>query len=292
MISSCGHDERGQYWGGAAGDQSGTEWYVRPWYRGGWDEVLVHPDAAVREWIARNAERGAANPNVGYDQYQRLTFYNELKKAGWDASKIAVKCEADCSASTAACVIAAGHLANAPKLKSVSPSCVTWNIGAALVAVGFWKLTDAKYLTSDAYLPRGAVVNRSSQHVVINVTDGAHAAETVKWVGGYDSRKEVDELNDSDIKKIKDIVSAATASVPKATWDYGRRGGELDAIHREVTRTDDPTKRGIKLNDHDHIKWIGKAQAETKENVEKLASKVDSLEKKLDWIVEKMGEQS
>lgn len=26
MISNCGHDERGKYSGGKAGDQTGTEW--------------------------------------------------------------------------------------------------------------------------------------------------------------------------------------------------------------------------------------------------------------------------
>lgn len=285
MISSCGHDERNQYHGGAAGDQSGTEWYIRTWYKGGWDEVLIHPDAAVREAIAKNAERGAANPNIGYDQYQRLTFFNALKSAKWDASKIAVKCEADCSSSTAACVIAAGHLAAAPKLRDVSPSLTTWYIGAALKAVGFARLTDAKYLTSDVYLPRGAIINRSNQHVVINITDGARASETVKYIGGYDSKE--DEVNDSDIKK---IVSGVTASVPKATWDYDRKGTELEAVYKESTRTDDPTGRKVKMTDHAHIKWIGKAQTETKEEVEKLTTKVDNLEKKLDWIIEKIGE--
>lgn len=284
MISSCGHDERNQYHGGLAGDQSGTEWYIRSWYKGGWDEVLIHPDAAVREAIARNAERGAANPNIGYDQYQRLTFFNALKAAKWDASKIAVKCEADCSSSTAACVIAAGHLANAPKLRDVSPSLTTWYIGAALKAVGFARLTDAKYLTSDTYLPRGAVINRSNQHVVINITDGAKSSETVKHIGGYDSRKE-DEVNDSDIKK---IVSGVTASVPKATWDYDRKGKEVEAIYAETFSTKDPTGRKKNLTDHDHIKWIAKVQQDTKTEVDALKSQFASIEKKLDWIIGKM----
>lgn len=32
MISNCGHDERGKYSGGKAGDQKGDEWAVIPWY--------------------------------------------------------------------------------------------------------------------------------------------------------------------------------------------------------------------------------------------------------------------
>lgn len=291
MISSCGHDERGQYFNGTAGDQSGTEWYVRPWYRGGWDEVFVHPDKAVREAIAHVSEQGAANPNIGYDQYQRLTFYEQLKRANWDASKIAVPCESDCSASTAACAIAAGHLVGNPKIyQSVSPYAVTWNIGAQLVKAGFVRLTAAKYLTGDAYLPRGAIVNRSNQHVVVNLTDGARAAETVRLCGGYDSRE--DEVRDSDIDK---IVSKISATLPKDTWAYAVGGKQAQTRLKEAsdaaTSTKDPTGRGIKLNDHDHIKYIGKAQTETKEQVEELTAKVDALEKRLDWIISHLDKE-
>ena len=39
MISSCGHDENNKYKGGKAGDQTGTEYYLRTWYKPsyGWD---------------------------------------------------------------------------------------------------------------------------------------------------------------------------------------------------------------------------------------------------------------
>lgn len=36
MISNCGHDERGRYSSGKAGDQTGTEWYIRSWYNHKW----------------------------------------------------------------------------------------------------------------------------------------------------------------------------------------------------------------------------------------------------------------
>ena len=35
-ISNCGHDENGKYTGGAAGDQTGTEYQVRAWYNRPW----------------------------------------------------------------------------------------------------------------------------------------------------------------------------------------------------------------------------------------------------------------
>ena len=43
MISNCGHDERGKYSGGKAGDQTGTEWQVINWYNRPWKCVLRHP---------------------------------------------------------------------------------------------------------------------------------------------------------------------------------------------------------------------------------------------------------
>ena len=39
-ISNCGHDERNRYSGGQAGDQSKTEWYIRPWWNDSWNVVL------------------------------------------------------------------------------------------------------------------------------------------------------------------------------------------------------------------------------------------------------------
>ena len=53
MISNCGHDERGKYSGGKAGDQTGTEWQVINWYNRPWKCVLRHPNAATRKLIAQ-----------------------------------------------------------------------------------------------------------------------------------------------------------------------------------------------------------------------------------------------
>ena len=50
-LSNSGHDERGQYTNGQAGDQGG-EWTICDWYQypwdGGWLCVLRYPDAKVR----------------------------------------------------------------------------------------------------------------------------------------------------------------------------------------------------------------------------------------------------
>lgn len=108
-ISNCGHDERNRYSGGQAGDQSKTEWYIRPWWNDNWNVVLRHPDAKTRNLIADMAIKAAQNNLVGYDQNERLTFWNHLKASNYDPAQITVKCEADCSSGVAAIVKGAGY---------------------------------------------------------------------------------------------------------------------------------------------------------------------------------------
>lgn len=194
MLSSCGHDERGKYSGGQAGDQTGTEYYIRTFYvpSYGWDCVLRHPDIRVGQKIAEIAEKAAKNNRIGYDQGQRLTYYSALKAEGWHPERITTPCEADCSASTAAAVIAAGHQLGLTRLQQVSPSNVTWTLKQALTAVGFECLTESRYRTSDAYLIPGDIVLSEAHHVVINLTAGTQAEkqpqsakeETVKQYAG------------------------------------------------------------------------------------------------------------
>lgn len=186
MIASCGHDERGRYNGGQAGDQTGTEYYIRPFYTPsyGWDCILRHPDARAGQKIAEIAEAAAKNDRIGYDQGQRLTYYNALKAAGWHPEKIMTPCESDCSASTAAAVIAAGHQLGMTRLQQVSPSCTTWTLKKALIAAGFECLTESKYRTSDAYLLPGDIVLSEAHHVVINLTAGGQAERQPQTAGG------------------------------------------------------------------------------------------------------------
>ena len=57
----------------------------------------------------------------------------------------------------------------------------------------------------------------------------------------------------------------------------------LATIYEQVTGTYDPTNRGVELNDHDHIKWIGKAAADN-------AAAIQAVDAKLDKIIEKLGQ--
>ena len=179
MIANCGHDERNKYSGGKAGDQTGGEWAVIPWYDRGWNVVLRHPDQKVGQLIADLAYEAAQNDLIGYDQNQRVDYWYALVKASYRPAQIDTLCEADCSAGVAANVKAAGYLLNDEKLKAVSIYCYTGNLRAALKAAGFEELTDRKYLTSDQYLLPGDILLLEGHHVTTNLSVGAKAQAEV-----------------------------------------------------------------------------------------------------------------
>ena len=172
-ISNCGHDENNGYSGGKAGDQTGREYCIRKWYNRPWDCVLRHHDIVIQRDIAKLAKQAAKNEHIGYDQSQRLTFWEQLKKAKNYAPKnITVDCEADCSSSTTAIIKAVGYRKGYPKLKNISTSLWTGNMRKALCEAGFDCLTDSKYLTSAAYLLPGDILLNESHHVAINISMG------------------------------------------------------------------------------------------------------------------------
>lgn len=177
-ISNCGSDENNRISGGAAGDQTGKEWRVRSWYSSPWNVVLRHPDKNVRVMIANMATAAANNNNVGYDQSQRLTFWQQLQKVGYKPENINVKCEADCSSGVAAIVKGAGYRLGNNKLQGVNASIYTGNQKSALINAGFEALTASKYLTSDKYLLAGDILLKESGHTAINLTNGSNSSSS------------------------------------------------------------------------------------------------------------------
>ena len=171
-ISNCGHDERGKYIGGQAGDQTGTEWHIINWYNYPWKCILRHPNTEVRNLIADMARQSALNGNIGYDQGERLTYWEQLKKVNYKPENITVKCEADCSSGVASICKGVGYRLNIDKLKNISASNTTYVMRNNFKSAGFEVLTDSKYLTSDAYLLAGDILLNDAHHTAINLTKG------------------------------------------------------------------------------------------------------------------------
>jgi hypothetical protein len=178
MISNCGRDENRSFRGGRAGDQTGEEWYIRAWYSSPWDCVLRHPDANVRNLIAELSEEAANNNKIGYDQNQRLTFWEQLTKSQYRPKNITVACETDCSAGVCGIVKAVGFLLDNAALKTkIAESGWTGVMKNMFIAAGFQVLTDPKYKNSDKYLLRGDILLNEKSHTAINVTNGVNSGE-------------------------------------------------------------------------------------------------------------------
>lgn len=179
MISNCGKDENGKYIGGNVGDQTGKEWHVIPWYNRPWNCVLRHPKEEVRELIAKMARAAANNNNIGYDQGNRLSFWEQLKKASYKVNDIKTKCEADCSAGVCSIVKAVGYRKNIKKLKGI-PITTTHYMKDIFKKAGFRVLTDKKYLESDAYLLPGDILLNEQHHTATNLDIGSKVKTTTK----------------------------------------------------------------------------------------------------------------
>lgn len=178
MLSNSGHDENNKYTGGAAGDQTKEEWEIAGWYSRPWTVMLRYPDRKVGQMIATLSKAAALNDNIGYDQNERLTFWEALKKANYDPANITTKCEADCSAGVAAIVKATGYKLGIKSLQNVPYDMYTGNEQDELTSAGFVAYTASKYLNSDNYLLPGDILLKPYSHTAINLTTGKYEDNT------------------------------------------------------------------------------------------------------------------
>ena len=190
-ISNSGGDENGNIKGGKAGDQSKKEWQLRSWYSRPWTCVLRFPDIVVGTLLAQLGIDAALNDKIGYDQGQRYTYQEQLKKVGWLPSKIVTACEEDCTAGVNANVHAAAYLLDIPSLKKIPETSVrSSNMRKLYAAAGFQVLTDSKYLKSGDYLLPGDILLYDSHHGATNVTCGK------KIRSGYTYQDIIDHLDE------------------------------------------------------------------------------------------------
>ena len=191
-LSNSGQDENGGIAGGQAGDQGG-EWTLIGWYSRPWNCILRHPDTSVRAKLSYLGAAAAKNDKIGYDQGQRTTYWEELKKVGYDPAKITTACEADCSAGVCSNVKAAGYLLNIPALQNIQ-ILATPSMRVEFKNAGFEVLTDSKYLNSDANLVAGDILLNDACHTAMWVdenvgTAGSNAGGTVissLGIGSYE----------------------------------------------------------------------------------------------------------
>ena len=156
------------------GDQSGAEVRTQTWYANGWNFVARFRDPAQAEKAARACEAACANDNIGYSQTRRNDLRAAAKAVGWDFSRITSKADCDCSSLMAVCAEAAG--VNMAGAYTAGNAPWTGNMWEKFQLTGaFDILTDARYLTTDAYLRRGDILVNEITHTCMALSDGGKA---------------------------------------------------------------------------------------------------------------------
>lgn len=171
---AAGDENRGLKYG-KAGDQTKREVSTRGWYlhKKGW--VLLRPKSSeAAERIAKAMEMACVNNQIGYDQSQRHTLFENVKDKGFNPSKTTKKVETDCSATVRVCIAYAYG-------KDVTGAIRTAYLPKTLVETGlFKKYTSSKYCKSSDYLRRGDILCTPIQgHTVVVLTDGKNAYKKV-----------------------------------------------------------------------------------------------------------------
>lgn len=115
-IGHASNGENGPKYG-KAGDQTKKEVTTRSWYvpTKKWGYVFRAKNKHDAEKIAKCMEDICENDMIGYDQSNRLTLYDAVKKNGFkcDKANLKKKVECDCSAAARVCLAYAGiHVEN------------------------------------------------------------------------------------------------------------------------------------------------------------------------------------
>lgn len=178
VIGHAAGDENKELKYGKAGDQTGREVSKRNWYlhKKGW--VLLRPkSSSAAEKIAKAMEMACANNQIGYDQTQRHTLFDNVKDKDFNPSKTTKKVEADCSALVRVCIAYAYG-------KDVTGAIRTAYLPETLIKTGlFTKYASSKYCKSSDYLRRGDILCTPVQgHVVVVLSDGKYAYKKVATV--------------------------------------------------------------------------------------------------------------
>ena len=167
-VGSARIDENGNAYNGKAGDQTGKEVSTQKWYKHskGW-RVFRAKDINVATKIADVMEWACDNKQIGYDQWNRHTLYNELARFGFQKMSTTKNVETDCSALVRVCLKFCGI--------EVPEDFRTGNMPSYLLGSGkFVELKGSKYTDQHNFLGRGdLLVTKSSGHTVVVLDNGA-----------------------------------------------------------------------------------------------------------------------
>lgn len=160
-----------------AGDQTGKEVCIRSFYSKPWKTLLRCKDSVKAEIMAKACEAICNNPNIGYDQSQRVTLNSYLAKNGYDYNNIKTAVECDCSSFMTACAECAGIF---PHYTGTNPP-VTANMVERFKATGYFDvITDSAYINNQNNLKRGDIlVGPPNTHTVMVLDNGTASVKNM-----------------------------------------------------------------------------------------------------------------
>lgn len=204
-IGSARIDERGKASGGKAGDQPGSEVSTQKWYKHSKDWVMLRCTIpGMGDHIADAMKAACKNNNIGYDQTQNSTLWDQVKDKGWDPAKVTKPTETDCARLVRVCV---QYAVNKMGMNDIIPDFYTATLATNLVKTGFFKKhTESKYTTTDEYLQKGDIlVTKTKGHTVIVLTNGSKAGTTVKTDKKYELGDRVlkNGMEGTDVKELQ-----------------------------------------------------------------------------------------
>lgn len=208
---------------GKAGDQTGKEVCTRSWYKHskGW-VTLEFIDPKMGEYAAEAMEMACANPDIGYNQYENQTLWNDVKPFGWDPSKTTKKVNTDCARLIRLCV---QYAVKKMGLDIIIPDFYTATEVAVLMKTGlFIKRTEAKYNTQDKYLKRGMIqVTRTKGHTLMILSNGskAEAAPVLEKAYALGERTLRNGMEGDDVKELQTLLI-------QMDYDLGKWGADGD----------------------------------------------------------------
>ena len=241
MIGHASRDENKQYKNGQAGDQDGLEVCKRTWFNRPWKIILRAKDDKIRDKIAYAMELACVNSQLGYDQNQRNSLWNDVKTKGFDPSKTSKAVETDCSALVCVCCAYAGIPTQ--YLMISNNSLTTSTMQKYLMSSGYFELlTDSKYLTSDKYLKRGDILVYPSHHTAVNLDDGVYSKQ-------QESLKSIDEI-------AQEVLDGKWGNEPQRRIDLINAGYNYALVKARVNEIYKAKKSVLPIIDLSHFNTV------------------------------------
>lgn len=275
-MANCGHDENNQYHGGKAGDQTGTEWYIRNWYSYPWNYILRWKDASLGELFATLATKAANNNNIGYDQWERDTFWTQLKKVAYDPSKITVPCETDCSAGTVALIKAVGYLKGIADLQQCSATYTGNMMDFFRSAAGqrHFQILTGKYLTDSSYARKGDINLNTAHHVNITIDNGSNSGASSSITTNRNYLMEGDKGDAVKAMQKMLITCGFNCGTSGADGDFGPKTTSALKLFQHSVAIKEDGKYGPTSKAKLEAKYKSVTEAANKKSIETVAKEV------------------